>query len=58
LDLPRRHILFAATVIVFALQSFEIVTMSFLGADAFLAARGEDIGKHSTADPDVLLAEC
>jgi NTE family protein len=27
-------------------------------ADAFLAAHGEDIGKHSTADFDVLLAEC
>jgi NTE family protein len=27
-------------------------------ADAFLTAHGEDIGKHSTADLDVLLAEC
>jgi NTE family protein len=27
-------------------------------ADAFLAAHGEDIGKHSTADLDALLAEC
>jgi NTE family protein len=27
-------------------------------ADAFLAAHGEDIGKHSTADFDALLAEC
>jgi NTE family protein len=27
-------------------------------ADAFLAAHGKDIGKHSTADFDVLLAEC
>jgi len=27
-------------------------------ADAFIAARGEDIGKRSTADLDVLLAEC
>ena len=27
-------------------------------ADAFLAAHGEDLGKHSTADLDVLLAEC
>jgi NTE family protein len=27
-------------------------------ADAFLAAHGEDIGKHSTADIDVLLEEC
>ena len=27
-------------------------------ADAFLAAHGEDIGKNSTADLDVLLAEC
>jgi NTE family protein len=27
-------------------------------ADAFLTAHGEDIGKHSTADFDVLLAEC
>jgi NTE family protein len=27
-------------------------------ADAFVAAHGEDIGKHSTADLDVLLAEC
>jgi NTE family protein len=27
-------------------------------ADGFLAAHGEDIGKHSTADLDVLLAEC
>jgi len=27
-------------------------------ADAFLAAHGEDIGKRSTADFDVLLAEC
>jgi NTE family protein len=27
-------------------------------ADAFLAAHGEDIGKHSTADIDILLEEC
>lgn len=27
-------------------------------ADAFLAAHGEDLGKHSSADLDVLLAEC
>ena len=27
-------------------------------ADAFLAAHGKDIGKHSTADIDVLLADC
>jgi NTE family protein len=27
-------------------------------ADAFLTAHGKDIGKHSTADIDVLLAEC
>ena len=27
-------------------------------ADAFLAAHGEDIGKHSTTDLDALLAEC
>jgi NTE family protein len=27
-------------------------------AEAFLAAHGEDIGKHSTADLDALLAEC
>ena len=27
-------------------------------ADAFLTAHGEDIGKHSTADLDALLAEC
>jgi NTE family protein len=27
-------------------------------ADRFLTAHGEDIGKHSTADLDVLLAEC
>jgi NTE family protein len=27
-------------------------------ADAFIAAHGEDIGKRSTADLDVLLAEC
>jgi NTE family protein len=27
-------------------------------ADAFLTAHGEDIGRHSTADLDVLLAEC
>src|SRR5882757_4480401 len=27
-------------------------------ADAFLTVHGEDIGKHSTADLDVLLAEC
>ena len=27
-------------------------------ADTFLTAHGEDIGKHSTADLDVLLAEC
>jgi NTE family protein len=27
-------------------------------ADAFLTAHGVDIGKHSTADLDVLLAEC
>jgi NTE family protein len=27
-------------------------------ADAFLTAHGEDIGKHSTADFDALLAEC
>jgi NTE family protein len=27
-------------------------------ADAFLAAHGEDIGKNSTADLDILLAEC
>ena len=27
-------------------------------ADAFLIAHGEDIGKRSTADLDVLLAEC
>jgi NTE family protein len=27
-------------------------------ADIFLTAHGEDIGKHSTADLDVLLAEC
>jgi NTE family protein len=27
-------------------------------ADAFLTAHGEDVGKHSTADLDVLLAEC
>jgi NTE family protein len=27
-------------------------------ADAFLSAHGEDIGKHSTADLDALLAEC
>ena len=27
-------------------------------ADAFLAAHGNDIGKHSTADLDILLAEC
>jgi NTE family protein len=27
-------------------------------AGAFLTAHGEDIGKHSTADLDVLLAEC
>jgi NTE family protein len=27
-------------------------------ADAFLTAHGEDIGKLSTADLDVLLAEC
>ena len=26
-------------------------------ADAFLIAHGEDIGKHSTSDLDVLLAE-
>jgi NTE family protein len=27
-------------------------------ADAFLAARSEDIGKHPTADLDALLSEC
>jgi NTE family protein len=27
-------------------------------ADGFIAAHGEDIGKRSTADLDVLLAEC
>jgi NTE family protein len=27
-------------------------------ADAFLTAHGKDIGKHSTADIDILLAEC
>ena len=27
-------------------------------ADAFLTAHGKDIGKHSTADFDILLAEC
>jgi NTE family protein len=27
-------------------------------ADAFLAAHGKDIGKHSTADLDALPAEC
>jgi len=27
-------------------------------ADAFLAAHGEDIGRHSTADIDILLEEC
>ena len=27
-------------------------------ADAFLDAHGEDIGKRSTTDLDVLLAEC
>jgi NTE family protein len=27
-------------------------------ADAFVTAHGEDIGKHSTTDLDVLLAEC
>ena len=27
-------------------------------ADAFLAAHGDDLGKRSTADLDVLLAEC
>jgi NTE family protein len=27
-------------------------------ADAFITAHGEDIGKHSTADLDALLAEC
>jgi len=27
-------------------------------ADAFLSTHGEDIGKHSTADLDVLLMEC
>jgi NTE family protein len=27
-------------------------------ADAFISAHGEDIGKHSTVDLDVLLAEC
>ena len=27
-------------------------------ADAFLPAHGEDVGRRSTADSDVLLAEC
>jgi NTE family protein len=27
-------------------------------ADAFLATHGEDLGQRSTADLDVLLAEC